>query len=384
MFVDIRGKNYKVKGKKGSLKLKLQSKQIKEIDEIKNLDNLTDLQSLNLYNNQISEIKGLENLLNLQELNLTQNKITQIKGLERCTNLKTLQMQKNNIKKIEGLEKLTQLEVLDLRSNLIEEIGNFENFENLNKLELGGNPCYIEFRNTFKYYRDYQYALKKKKNLDLAILLYSKQSFEKRKEFDEARKIVVENKKYLGIDMSEIIQKIDKILEYNFLNENQIYYPIEGLLPDSLNKEDIIYSTLCKIRSQTQFQHTNKGLSMEKKIWKSPVLITKEKMFYPCSVLSRTGEVWGCLEWSSNPQSISNPNIKFSIQKFELIRDAKFESKQLFSERRKKFGLFCHLLSLRWWLNRTDLVEFLRMQKLIISKKQTINHILRDILHMID
>lgn len=384
MFVEIRGKKLKVKGKIGSLSLKLSKKQIRDINNIKNLTSLSDLRLLDLSNNQISEIKGFENLSNLYELNLNNNKISQIKGFERLTNLKALQMQYNDVRKIEGLEKLTHLERLDLKSNLIEEIENLENLKNLNTIDLEGNPCYREFKSNF-----YRQLPKDKKKVDQAVLYYAKQPREKREEFKRANKVTVDDRKYYGIEMYEIVQKIDEYLETNYLNEKQIFYPIdEALLNDFshiIKKEDILYSTLCKIN---YIQAQSSTLSSVRNVrWESPVLITRKGIAYKHFLTKKKRQYtftdWIQLFWPKYIEALTNKKLKFGINNFVVIRDVKFESEQLFNERRNKFNSFCYLLCLRSFFDENGFFAYSNFKKFLSSRGQIVEYLLKKIIHLV-
>jgi len=99
MTVQIKGKVYKTKSKKGMISLDLSKKGIEDIGDIIGLERLINLQKLDLSNNKITEIKGLENLENLRVLNLKNNNIKEISGLSKLKRLKEILLDGNPVYK---------------------------------------------------------------------------------------------------------------------------------------------------------------------------------------------------------------------------------------------------------------------------------------------
>ena len=147
MSVELRGKIYTVKEKKGLLTLNLSQKRINDIEEIRGLETLSDLQVLNLRYNFIKEIKGLEKLKNLKILDLSQNRVNKISGLDTLSNLEELNLRNNDISIIEGLNNLNSLKKLDLWSNNINQIKSLNIMEQLSNIIINGNPIYDYLKN---------------------------------------------------------------------------------------------------------------------------------------------------------------------------------------------------------------------------------------------
>lgn len=407
MSVEIRGKIFNVKEKKGSSSLNLKFKKISDINEIKNLDSLSDLQKLNLNRNDITELKGLDNLINLHELDLSSNKIAKISNLEQLTNLRVLHLQKNNISKIEGLGKLTLLEELDLRSNMIKEIENLENLKNLKILRLDGNPCYKEFKLTFVGNGRYniRYYNISKELFDKGILYYAKQPLETRKKFVENGKITIDKQKYLGMKMSEIAQKVEKYLEDNYLNEKHIYYPVEATpiferISDFMKKDEVIYSTLCN------FNYFN-AVTNKRANWQSQLLISKNGVSY--FLPKGSGIVyqdWKYVNYSKPKMIQISPNKKVTevegtminfiapkmkkleIYGYSLIRDSQFESEQSFNNRKKEFRYLCILLWARDLFKNPPLEYFEYHNLLLFLEsrylRKIMDYLFKDTIHLID
>lgn len=381
MSVEIRDKEYKVKKRKGKLTLNLTGKRIADIDEIKNLDSLSDLQKLILRNNPITEIKGLDNLLNLQILIFGNNKITKIKGLE---NLKLL-------------------EKLSLKSNQIGEIENLETLKNLKTLLLEGNPCYKEFIKKFLVHRKVQRDI-----INQATLFYAKQPFERRKEFEAARKITIDDGEFEGMKMCEIVQKVDEYLEKKFLNEKHIYYPVNMTpllekLNNFMKKDDIIYSTLSEIKFVVVTSRGPAGVKINRNKWETQLLLTKEGIGYQhISASKKDLFTYVFQKWKSmgvpNSEHITISlngkvlKIPYTNLHFEdpsdftisLIREATFESENSFNNRKNKFTLFCRLLWLRELFKDPplDIFEYLDLMKYLKSAKKT--PIIKEIIYLID
>jgi len=144
MSVEIRGKEYRVKKKKGLLTLNLSQKGITDMLEIKGLEKLTDLEALNLRYNKITEIKGIDSLTQLKILNISQNRIKKISGVDTLKNLDVLILRNNDIKIIEGLDNLSSLKDLDLWENNVTQINSHKILRQLSRFIISGNPIYNE------------------------------------------------------------------------------------------------------------------------------------------------------------------------------------------------------------------------------------------------
>ncbi len=170
MSVEINGKKYFVKMKRGVSYLNLSKKGISNILDIKGLESLIDLKNLDLSGNSITEVKGLEPLAGLDKLNLSSNQIEILKGFDALKNLKFLDLSDNQISDVESLNvnlSATQFFILgNPIVNKIRDIYGLYTIQNLKDYSKRSKEEKIKIReqvNKKKHFIGFQFSIKEPK-----------------------------------------------------------------------------------------------------------------------------------------------------------------------------------------------------------------------------